>query len=79
MASQQLKKSHPKKRAFLAAYIKSGGNVTEEAKAAKIRRRTHYRWLAESEDYAQRFEQAHGVEPITMPPYAVTELRFMPE
>ena len=48
--------SHPKKRAFLAAYRKTG-NVRLACTAAQIGRSSHYRWLDDS-DYAEQFEQA---------------------
>ena len=48
--------SHPKKRAFLAAYRETG-NVRLACTAAQIGRSSHYRWLDDS-DYAEQFEQA---------------------
>lgn len=44
-------------RAFLAAY-RVTASITKAAKAAKIERQMHYRWLAHSPGYAAAFEQA---------------------
>lgn len=53
--------AHPKKRAFLAAYARTG-NVTQAAAAAGITRRTHYVWLHEDgpdgDAYREAFERA---------------------
>lgn len=53
--------AHPKKRAFLAAYARTG-NITQAAAAAGITRRTHYVWLdaegEEGEAYRAAFEDA---------------------
>jgi hypothetical protein len=48
--------SHPKKRAFLAAYAQVG-SVSGAARAAGVSRRSHSRWL-EDADYASAFETA---------------------
>lgn len=48
---------HPKKRAFLAAFSRSGSR-TRAAKRARVDRKTHYNWLKEDPDYAQAFAQA---------------------
>lgn len=50
-------KTHLKKGAFLVAYA-STGNICEAAKAARIERRQHYRWL-EDPEYAKAFDDAH--------------------
>jgi len=49
-------RSHPKKRAFLAAYSETG-NIRLACQAAQIGRSSHYRWL-DDPDYAEEFEQA---------------------
>src|SRR5690606_8186693 len=49
--------THPKKRAFLLAYMQTGV-VTAAAKAAKIDRRTVYNWLDSDPDFADAMEQA---------------------
>lgn len=51
------KKTHLKKRAFVAAYARSG-NVSLSAEAAGIDRGSHYRWLSEDEDYRKQIEDA---------------------
>lgn len=48
--------THPKKRAFLAAYAHLG-NITEAAKAATIYRTTHYDWLKTDPDYTAAYHQ----------------------
>lgn len=49
---------HPQKRAFLAALIESGGNITKAVKAAKIGRSTHYDWLRDDPEYPALFNEA---------------------
>jgi hypothetical protein len=49
--------SHPKKRAFLAAFAESG-NISRAAAAAEIDRRTHTNWLKDDKDYAAAFLEA---------------------
>ncbi len=49
--------SHPKKRAFLAAYRETG-NVKLACEAGRVGRSSHYRWLEQDPDYAEEFEQA---------------------
>lgn len=46
--------SHPKKGAFLAAFV-NNGNVTKSADAAGIDRRTHYQWCEDDAEYAEAF------------------------
>jgi hypothetical protein len=46
-----------KKGAFLAAYRETG-NIRLACIAAQISRSSHYRWLEQSLDYAEDFEQA---------------------
>lgn len=45
------------KRAFLRAYAESG-SVRLGTMAAKVDRSTHYKWLADDEQYAAAFEEA---------------------
>lgn len=49
--------THPRKRAFLAAYSKCA-NVTRSAKIAGISRELHYDWKAQDDEYAAAFETA---------------------
>lgn len=51
---------HPKKRAFLAAYARTG-NVSEAARIAGVNRMSHYNWLADDERYADVFAHAHDI------------------
>jgi hypothetical protein len=48
--------SHPKKRAFLAAYALEG-NISAAAKITGIDRRNHFRWM-QSQEYVEAFKQA---------------------
>lgn len=52
--------THPKKRAFLAAYSELG-TVTHAAEAAKVVRKSHYNWLKDddAEIYKAAFDEAH--------------------
>ena len=45
-----------KQRAFLEAYVHAG-TIYHAAKAAKVERKSHYRWL-ERENYKTAFEEA---------------------
>jgi hypothetical protein len=49
--------SHPKKRAFLAAFSRCG-SLSQAAKRAKVDRRTHYNWLKDDPWYVRAFQQA---------------------
>jgi hypothetical protein len=49
--------SHPKKRAFLAAFSRCG-SLSRAAKRAKVDRRTHYNWLKDDPWYVQAYGQA---------------------
>ena len=51
------RKGLPKKPAFLKAYV-STASITKAARAAKIERALHYRWLADDPDYAKEFSGA---------------------
>lgn len=46
-----------KKRAFLAAFSECG-NITKAAEMAGCSRCTHHKWLSESHEYPELFEQA---------------------
>ena len=48
---------HPKKAAFLAAYMTTA-TVAGAARAAGINRETHYAWLKDDADYAAAFADA---------------------
>lgn len=47
----------PKQKAFLAAYA-ACGNIAQAARLAKIHRSDHFRWVKQSEKYAQAFTEA---------------------
>jgi len=49
--------SHPKKRAFLAAFAECG-EVKQSAELADISRELHYDWKAQDEEYAAAFAVA---------------------
>lgn len=51
------KRGIPKQAAFLAAFIATA-SVTKAAKAARIDRALHYRWLDEDPDYPAKFKTA---------------------
>jgi len=51
------KVSHPKKRAFLAAFSRCG-SISTAAKRAKIDRRSHYHWLKGDPWYVRAYQQA---------------------
>lgn len=57
MAETSSKLTHPKKRAFLAAYSETG-NVVKSCAAVGIERRTHYNWRREDPVYAKLVEEA---------------------
>src|SRR4051812_27137963 len=57
MAATKRRRGLPKKGAFLAAYVRLA-NVTKAARAAKIERALHYRWLDEDPDYPREFAAA---------------------
>lgn len=48
----------PRTRAFLAAYVQSGGRLTKAAEAAHITRFAHYRRMTKSAEYRKAFETA---------------------
>lgn len=58
--TETLKISHPKKLAFLAAYMECG-HVGQSATAAGIDRRTHYDWTANDPDYVLEFRKAEKI------------------
>ncbi len=57
MAAVKARRGVPKKPAFLAAFVLTA-SVTKAAKAAKVERGMHYRWLEEDEAYRAAFEGA---------------------
>jgi len=57
MGKKRRKITHPKKRAFLAAFAEVG-NITQAAEIAKIERKTHYVWMGKDENYVLAFEEA---------------------
>jgi hypothetical protein len=52
--------AHPKKRAFLVAYLECG-HIGQAAAAAEIARRTHYDWLADDPEYVTEFRKAEKI------------------
>lgn len=50
--------TQPKKRAFLAAYAKSG-NISAACRAAEIERRTYYVWVEHDEEFAAAAKLAY--------------------
>jgi hypothetical protein len=50
--------AQPKQAAFLTAFVICASHITEAAKAARIARRLHYKWLKEDENYPKLFEEA---------------------
>lgn len=57
MAAVKKKRGLPKKHAFLAAYVRTA-SVTKAARAARIERQLHYRWLLDDPEYPKQFEGA---------------------
>jgi hypothetical protein len=57
MAVAKKKRGVSKKAAFLSAFAATA-SVTKAAKAAKVERQLHYRWLQEDEAYRGDFEEA---------------------
>jgi hypothetical protein len=47
----------PKKGAFLAAYVRTA-SITKAARAARIERALHYRWLVDDPEYPAQFAAA---------------------
>lgn len=68
---QTYKNLQPKKRAFLLAYIDTGGRITESSKRVKITRQMHYDWLEDDIEYAKAFEQAKDEAAATLEDEAV--------
>lgn len=66
--------SHPKKRAFLAAFSRYP-SISKAAKRAKIDRRTHYDWLSDDPEYVKAFAAAReeGAEALED---AMTDVAF---
>jgi hypothetical protein len=57
VAAVKRKRGLPKKGAFLAAYVRTA-SITKAARAAKIERQLHYRWLNDDPAYPKEFEAA---------------------
>jgi hypothetical protein len=51
--------TQPKKRAFLAAYAKSG-NISAACRAAEIERRTYYLWTEHDAEFAAAAKMAYA-------------------
>lgn len=51
---------HPKKRAFLLAFMETG-SVTESTQIAGVGRQTHYDWLKNDSEYASVFADAEAI------------------
>jgi hypothetical protein len=45
-----------KKRRFLAAFSATAGHLSRAAVAARVHRRTHYRWLQTDQKYKRAFK-----------------------
>jgi hypothetical protein len=56
-AAVKKRRGLPKKPAFLAAYVRTA-SITKAARAARIERQLHYRWLADDPDYPKQFQAA---------------------
>lgn len=52
----QVPNPHLKKEAFLAAYKKTYGNVSESCKIIKLDRRTYYNWVNEDPEFKAALE-----------------------
>ena len=57
MADELHEITHPKKRAFLAAYAECGV-ISHAAEAAGVSRRMHWNWLKGDSEYAEAFVEA---------------------
>jgi hypothetical protein len=57
MAAGKKRRGLPKKGAFLAAYVRTA-SITKAARAARIERQLHYRWLVDDPAYPKQFEAA---------------------
>lgn len=57
MASVKKRRGLPKRGAFLAAYVRTA-SITKAARAAKIERQLHYRWLLDDPEYPKLFASA---------------------
>ena len=50
-------RTNPRKNAFLAAYLATGGNISRASHAARVDRTRHYAWLKTDAAYAEVFMQ----------------------
>lgn len=57
MAAAKKRRGLPKRPAFLSAYVRTA-SITKAARAARIERQLHYRWLDEDPDYPKQFAAA---------------------
>ena len=51
-----------KKKAFLDAYSKSFGNITQSCQAIGVNRKSYYRWLDKDPEFAQAIKEAEPDE-----------------
>jgi hypothetical protein len=61
MAKAELQKTKLQKKAMIEAMTKSLGIVTHAIKFAKISRATHYRWMAEDEEYRNSIKEINEI------------------
>lgn len=61
---------HPKKRAFLAAYVRTA-SIVRAAQTAKIDRSDHYDWMKKDPAYAEAFDKSKDVAAQTLEDEAV--------
>ncbi len=50
--------AEPKQAAFLTAYVTLGGRICRAARAARINRTMHYRWMKADANYKELFREA---------------------
>jgi len=65
---------HPKKRAFLAAYIECC-QISGAAKAADVDRGSHYDWMESDAEYKATFERARAIAGDTLEDEAIRRAR----
>lgn len=57
MPAVKKRRGLPKRSAFLSAYVRTA-SITKAARAAKLERQMHYRWLDEDPEYQKQFAAA---------------------
>lgn len=61
---------HPKKRAFLAAYVRTA-SIVRAAQTARIDRQDHYNWMKKDPAYAEAFDKSKDIAAQTLEDEAV--------